>query len=401
MKPELLAPSGDIETVKTAIRYGADAIYLGGPMLQMRAASAGFNWESLKEASDLIHTAGKKLYVTVNIFPNNLEIPMLGDYTRRLKDLGADALIVSDIGAIAEIKEKNPDIEIHLSTQANCMNYKAAMVYHNLGVKRIVLARELSIERIAEIRSMIPEDLQLEAFVHGAMCMSYSGRCMISAFTTGRSANRGQCAQSCRWKYHLVEEKRPGEYFEVNESEEGMEILSSKELCCVDLIDKFKEAGICSLKIEGRMRTPYYVGTVVNAYRMLLDGKIDAKTARAEVDTASHRPFCTGFYLGNPEEIKADTNGYVRNTLFVATAKADSKDGKVLIETRNAFEVGDELEVLTPGYIGRKFKVESIVTEEGESILRSATPMKLLTINAPEGVLESDIFRKKLNNENK
>ena len=396
MKPELLAPSGDIETVKTAIRYGADAVYLGGPMMQMRAASAGFTWETLKEASDIIHAAGKKMYVTVNIFPNNLEIPMLGDYTKRLSDLGADALIVSDIGAIAEIKEKNPDIEIHLSTQANCMNYRAAQVYYDMGVKRIVLARELSIEKIAQLRDKIPADLQLEAFVHGAMCMSYSGRCMISAFTTGRSANRGQCAQSCRWKYYLMEEKRPGEFFEVQESSEGMEILSSKELCCVDLLDDLEKAGVCSFKIEGRMRTPFYVGTVVNAYRMLLDGKIDAKTARSEVDTASHRPFCTGFYLGNPEEIKADTNGYVRNTLFVATAIENSKDGKLKIETRNPFEVGDELEVLTPGFAGRAFKVEFIETEDGESISRSASPMKMLTINAPEGVLASDIIRKRL-----
>lgn len=396
MKPELLAPSGDIETVKTAIRYGADAVYLGGPMMQMRAASAGFTWETLDEASKLLHDAGKKMYVTVNIFPNNLEIPMLGDYTKRLHDLGADALIVSDIGAITEIKEKNPDIEIHLSTQANCMNYKAANVYYNLGVKRIVLARELSIEKIAQLREKIPADLQLEAFVHGAMCMSYSGRCMISAFTTGRSANRGQCAQSCRWKYYLMEEKRPGEYFEVQEHEGGMEILSSKELCCVDLLDNLEKAGVCSFKIEGRMRTPYYVGTVVNAYRMLLDGKIDAKEARDEVDTASHRPFCTGFYLGNPEAIAPDTDGYVRNTLFVATAASDSENGKLKVETRNAFAVGDELEVLTPGMKGRKFTIESIVNEEGESIERSASPMKLLTINGPDGVKKSDIIRKRL-----
>ncbi len=396
MRPELLAPSGDIETVKTALRYGADAIYLGGPMMQMRAASAGFTWETLGEASGLIHDAGKRMYVTVNIFPNNLEIPMLGDYTKRLASLGADALIVSDIGAISEIKEKNPDIEIHLSTQANCMNYKAAQVYYNLGVKRIVLARELSIEKIAQIRKKIPADLQLEAFVHGAMCMSYSGRCMISAFTTGRSANRGQCAQSCRWKYYLMEEKRPGEFFEVQESEGGMEILSSKELCCVDLLDELEKAGVCSFKIEGRMRTPFYVGTVVNAYRMLIDGKTDAVLARSEVDTASHRPFCTGFYLGNPEAIAPDTDGYIRNTLFVATALEDSKDGKVKIETRNPFDLGDELEVLTPGYAGKAFRIESIVNEEGESLSRSASPMKILTINAPDGVKNSDIIRKRL-----
>lgn len=395
MKPELLSPCGDIETLKTAIKYGADAVYLGGPMMQMRASHVGFDWDSLEEASRLVHEAGKKMYVTVNIFPNNKEIPMLGEYTRRLADLGADALIVSDIGAIAEIKEKNPDIEIHLSTQANCMNYRSAQVYYNLGVKRIVLARELSIDKIAELRKNIPEDMQLEAFIHGAMCMSYSGRCMISAFTTGRSANRGQCAQSCRWKYYLMEEKRPGEFFPVEETEDGMEILSSKELCCVDLLDQLETAGVCSFKIEGRMRTPYYVGTVVNAYRMLIDKKITPEIARAEVDTASHRPFCTGFYTGDPQETQHGVDGYVRNTTFIATAVEPSANGKVKIETRNAFNLGDELEVLTPGYVGRKFKVESIVTEEGESLERSNTPMKILTINCPDGVQPADIFRKR------
>ncbi|MDO5331671.1 MAG: U32 family peptidase [Bacillota bacterium] len=395
MKPELLSPCGDIETLKTAIKYGADAVYLGGPMMQMRASHVGFDWDSLAEASKLVHDAGKKMYVTVNIFPDNHEIPMLGEYTRRLADLGADALIVSDIGAISEIKDKNPDIEIHLSTQANCMNYKAAQVYYNLGVKRIVLARELSIDKIAALRKNIPDDMQLEAFVHGAMCMSYSGRCMISAFTTGRSANRGQCAQSCRWKYYLMEEKRPGEYFPVEETENGMEILSSKELCCVDLLDQLEAAGVCSFKIEGRMRTPYYVGTVVNAYRMLLDKKITPNEARAEVDTASHRPFCTGFYTGDPKETQHGVDGYVRNTTFIATSVQPSANGKVKIETRNAFNLGDELEVLTPGYIGRKFKVESIITEDGENLDRSNTPMKILTINCPYGVEAHDIFRKR------
>lgn len=395
MKPEILAPSGDLETVKAALKYGADAIYLGGPMMQMRAASAGFTWETLKEAADLIHAKGKRMYVAVNIFPYNEEIPLLGDYTRRLKDLGADALIVSDIGAIATIKEANPDIEIHLSTQANCMNYAAAKVYYQMGVKRIVLARELSIKQIAELRKNIPADLQLEAFVHGAMCMSYSGRCMISAFTTGRSANRGQCAQSCRWNYYLMEEKRPGEFFKVEESEQGMTILSSKELCCAEIADQLTEAGIDSFKIEGRMRTPYYVGTVVNAYRLLLDGKISPKEARAELDTVSHRPFCTGFYLGDPTQIVGDSNGYVRDSVFVATAAEASEDGKLKIETRNAFNVGDELEVLTPGYVGRKFVVECIEDAEGNKLTRSASPMKILTINAPDGVEPADILRRK------
>jgi len=276
------------------------------------------------------------------------------------------------------------------------MNYKAAQVYYNMGVKRIVLARELSIEKIAKLRENIPDDMQLEAFIHGAMCMSYSGRCMISAYTTGRSANRGQCAQSCRWKYYLMEEKRPGEYFPVEETENGMEILSSKELCCVNILDKLEKAGVCSFKIEGRMRTPYYVGTVVNAYRMLLDGKINPDEARAEVDTASHRPFCTGFYLGDPNEVTHGSDGYVRDSIFIATAIEKSANGKVKIETRNAFDIGDEIEVLTPGYVGRKFKIESIVTEEGVSLTRSNIPMRVVTINCPDGVEVADIFRKRV-----
>lgn len=390
---ELLAPCGDMETMKTSVRYGADAVYLGGPMMQMRASSAGFSWETLAEASEYIHGAGKKMYVTVNIFPDSLEIPMLGEYTARLAEIGADALIVSDIGAIAEIKEKNPDIEVHLSTQANCMNYKAARVYQSMGVKRIVLARELSIEKIRRLRENIPDDLELEAFIHGAMCMAYSGRCMLSAFTTGRSGNRGECAQSCRWNYYLMEEKRPGEYFKVEESERGMAIFSSKELCCVDILDQLADAGICSFKIEGRMRTPFYDATVVNAYRLLMDGKISAKEAREELETVSHRPFCTGFYLGDPDAIAPDTQGYIRRNLFVATAMEDSRDGFVAVETRNPFKVGDELAVLQPGSIGRKFVVSSIRDEDGNAMERSATPMRKLVINAPDGVTAGSIIR--------
>ncbi len=386
---ELLMPSGDLECVETAIKYGADAVYLGGPFMQMRAEHVGFGMEDVAEACKKLHKAGKKLYVTVNCFANNEEIPRLGDYAKELYDIGVDAIIVSDIGAIAEIKEKCPEMEIHLSTQANCMNYKAAEVYYNMGVKRIVLARELSLERIAEIAAKKPKDLELEAFIHGAMCMSYSGRCMLSAFLTGRSGNRGECAQVCRWNYYLMEEKRPGEYFPVIESERGMTILSSKELCCVDLLDKLAEAGVVSFKVEGRMRTPFYVGTVANAYRSLMDGKITKKQAREELNTVSHRPYCTGFYEGQPSQIAPDDNGYIRDALYVGNAL---EGGKML--TRNAFDIGDELEVLTPGKVGRAFRVEKIVNAEGESLERSSHPMDTIEINLPEGVLPGDIIRK-------
>ncbi len=393
-KVELLAPAGDMEGIRTAVKYGADAVYCGGPFMQMRASKVGFTEETLAQAADELHAKGRKLFVTVNCFADNGEVPLMGDYAKRLKDIGADALIVSDIGVISEIKSALPDMEIHLSTQANCMNYKAAEVYYNLGVTRIVLARELSIEKIAEIRAKAPKGLQLEAFIHGAMCMSYSGRCLLSAFTTGRSANRGECAQSCRWNYYLMEERRPGEYFPIEENERGTTILSSKELCAVDFLDKLADAGIISFKVEGRMRTPYYIGSTINAYRMLMDGKITKEQAMKELNTSSHRPYCSGFYLGDPDAVMSDSSGYVRDWQFTAVAKEASKDGFVTIETRNAFNVGDELEVVTPGMPGRPFKVTSITDEEGNSLQRSASPMKTIRINAPEGVEPMDLFRK-------
>ena len=387
---ELLMPSGDLECMNAAIKYGADAVYCGGPFMQLRAGHVGFSMESLAEAVKLLHDNKKKLYVTVNSFAQNSEIKELGPYARELKNLGVDAVIVSDIGAIAAIKEGCPDIEVHLSTQANCMNYKAAEVYYNMGVSRIVLARELSIEKIAEIAANKPKALELEAFVHGAMCMSYSGRCMISAFLTGRSGNRGECAQGCRWNYYLMEEKRPGEYFKVEESDNGMAILSSKELCCVDILEDLANAGVVSFKVEGRMRTPFYVGTVANAYKNLMNGIITPDQARAELDTVSHRPFCTGFYEGDISQIAPDDQGYIRDWSFIGSVIDDQT-----ILTRNAFNVGDELEVLTPGNLGKKFVVEHIENDEGESLQRSASPMKEIKTNLPKGVLKGDIIRKK------
>ena len=395
-RPELLAPAGDMECVRAALRYGADAVYLGGPFMQMRADKVGFTREDLTLASREIHAAGREMYVTVNCFAFSDEIPQLGEYARFLKEIGADAVIVSDIGAIAQIREECPDLDIHVSTQANCMNARAAKVYYDMGVKRIVLARELSLEQIAQIRADTPEDLELEAFVHGAMCMSYSGRCLLSAYLAGRSGNRGECAQTCRWNYYLMEEKRPGEYFKIEEDERGSAILSSKELCCIEHLKAFEDAGICSFKIEGRMRTPFYTATVVNAYRMAIDGTTPVEALKKELDTVSHRPFCTGFYFGDPDQLIPDTAGYVRDWLFVATALEDSKNGLLRVETRNPFAVGDTLEFLNPGRTGVPFTVSSIVNEDGEPLERSATPMRVLTISAPDGVRAGDILRKKI-----
>jgi putative protease len=395
-KPELLAPAGDMECVRAAIRYGADAVYLGGPFMQMRADKVGFTRETLAQASREIHDAGRKLYVTVNCFAFSDEIPQLGEYACFLKSIGTDAVIVSDIGAIAQIREECPDLEIHVSTQANCMNWRAAKVYHDMGVKRIVLARELSLEKVAQIRANVPEDLELEAFVHGAMCVSYSGRGLLAAYLAGRAGNRGECAQTCRWNYYLMEEKRPGEYFKIEEDERGSAILSSKELCCIEHLKAFEEAGICSFKIEGRMRTPFYTATVVNAYRMAIDGTAPMELLRKELDTVSHRPFCTGFYFGDPNQLIPDTEGYVRDWLFVATALEASKNGQLRIETRNPFATGDTLEFLSPGQTGKAFTVSSIVNDAGEPLERSATPMRVLTISAPDGVQAGDILRKRI-----
>ena len=390
---ELLAPAGDMEGLKTALKYGADAIYCGGPFMQLRAQSAGFSTEKLAEASSCVHAKGKKLYVTVNSFAYNSEIGMLGDYAKQLLDCGVDAVIVSDIGAVAEIKEKCPDMEVHISTQANTMNYKSAEVYYNMGAKRVVLARELSIEKIAELRAKTPKELDLEAFVHGAMCMSYSGRCLLSAYLTGRSGNRGECAQTCRWNYYLMEEKRPGEYFKIEESEHGSTILSSKELCMIEHLCKLADAGVCSFKIEGRMRTPFYTATVVNAYKAAMNGNYPMDALKAELDTVSHRPFTTGFYLGDDGALEPDSSGYIRDWLFIATVVKDSKAGDVLIETRNPFAVGDEVELLSPGMLGRKFRIEKIIDEEGNSIDRSKTPMMKMIINLPFDAEAGDILR--------
>jgi|LSQX01.3.fsa_nt_gb putative protease len=393
-QPKLLAPAGDMEGALTALKYGADALYCGGPLLQLRADTAGMDEETLSRVIRTAHDREKLVYVTVNSFVYSREIPALAPYAKRLETMGADGLIVSDIGALAEIRNAVPHMELHLSTQANCMNYKAAQVYYDLGVRRIVLARELSLAQIAEIRAHIPDDLELEAFVHGAMCMAYSGRCLISSFLTGRSANRGDCTQSCRWNYHLTEEKRPGEYFPVVEEAGGTALLSSRELCTVAFLDRLQDAGVSCFKIEGRMRTPYSIGVTVNAYRMAMDKTAPVDALLRELDTTSHRPYCSGFYLEDPLALVPDTGGYVRNWLFVATASEEASGGVVPVQTRNRFAVGDTLEVVSPGQTGRAFKVGRILDESGQELPLSNVPMRLVTVDCPHAVQAGDLFRK-------
>lgn len=396
IKGELLAPAGDMERLETALRFGADAVYLGGPMLQLRAANTGFTLEKLHEAAGKVHAAGKKLYVTVNAFPTNAEIDALADYARALYDAGADAAIVADLGAIAAIREAVPGLDVHVSTQANCVNYRAARAYHDMGATRVVLGREMSLEQIAELRAKTPADLELEAFVHGAMCMAYSGRCMISAYLTDRSANRGGCAQSCRWVYHLMEEKRPGEFIPVEEDDNGTTILSSFDLNCLDFLDRIAEAGVTSFKIEGRMKSPYYVATVVNAYRRRIDGTQPVEALRKELDAASHRSYASGFYFGAMKKHAPDDGTYQQDCKFVGVVKEILPGGRVRVEQRNRICAGDRLEVLSPNSFDLSFTAQNLTDADGNPIDAASVPMTLFDMDAPEGIGAGDILRIRL-----
>ncbi|MEG1984599.1 MAG: U32 family peptidase [Oscillospiraceae bacterium] len=391
-KPELLAPAGDMECLKTAVRFGADAVYVGGPFMQLRAQAAGFDNDTLAEASEYVHRFGKKLYVTANSFAKNDEINKIEKYAEFLYSIGANAAIVSDLGAIAAMRAAEPRLEIHVSTQANCQNYKCAEVYRSMGASRVVMARENSLREIAELHRLVPE-LEIEAFVHGAMCMSYSGRCMLSTFTTGRSANRGECAQPCRWQYHIVEQKRPNEFFPVEQSENGLAVLSSQDLNCMPFVDKLIEAGVSSLKIEGRMKSPYYVATVVNAYRMRIDGSAPIELLENEVCCVSHRPYCSGFYFGKIKPYLPDDGAYIRECTYAAIVFEKSENGRVKIEQRNLFCVGDELEVVRPGTVGLKFTVEEIENTDGESVSRANHAKELLFVNCPLELEPGDMLR--------
>jgi len=392
MKPELLAPAGDFECLNAALRFGADAVYLGGPMLQLRANRAGFSEEDLADAVLAVHAAGKKIYVTVNSFVENEELLPLADYAKRLFALGVDAAIVSDLGAFSLMREAAQKLPLHVSTQANIMNYRAARVWHELGAERIVLARELSIEQIAEIRAKTPPALELEAFVHGAMCMAYSGRCIMSSFLTGRSGNRGGCAQPCRWNYRVEEEKRPGEFFSVTEEEGRTAIFSSMDLNCLSILEQLEKAGVSSFKIEGRMKTPYYVATVTNAYRAALDGSAPEAALLAELDCVSHRPYSTGFYLESPKH--TGDGDYRRDCTFIGTVEA-YENGMVTLRQRGHFAVGERLEIIAPGRVGLRFPVLEIRGEDGLCRETAPHPLELVTIPCPYVLEPGDLLRRR------
>lgn len=392
MNTELLAPAGDMECLEAALRFGADAIYIGGELLQLRAQKAAFDRDGIRKAADTVHAAGKKLYVTVNCFMRTDEIPALREYSRFLLDAGADAAIVSDIGAVDVIKKNAPDLPVHISTQANCCNAAAATVYYNMGAERVVLARELSLEEIALLRAETPKALELEAFVHGAMCMSYSGRCLISSFMNGRSGNRGECTQPCRWNYYLVEQKRPDEYFEVEEYGESSAILSSHDLNCIDFIDRIADAGVCSFKIEGRMKTAYYVATVVNAYRRRLDGCEDIAALQRELESVSHRPFSSGFYFG--ETVKGHNNdGLYRSGCKFAGVVVGRTEGGYLVQQRNRFRTGDILEIVSPDSLGDSFRVGEMLSSAGEPIDDAKLVAEVVTVRTDHSLSVGDLLR--------
>lgn len=403
---ELLAPAGDLEKLKIAVLYGADAVYFGGEMFSLRAGAGNFTIEEMKEGIAFAHERGKRCYLTMNIFAHNEDIEPLTKYLEQIRDLGIDAFIVSDPGIVDLIQEIIPSAEIHLSTQANMTNYRTAIFWYKMGVKRLVLARELTFPEIHEIRKNIPSDMEIEAFVHGAMCISYSGRCLLSNFMIERDANRGACAHPCRWKYSLVEEKRPGEYYPVEEDGRGTYILNSRDLCMIEHIPELVNSGIMSAKIEGRMKSIFYVATIVHAYRKAIDAYFaDPENYRFneewmnELKKVSHREFTTGFYFHQPTNLDQNyqTSAYTREYSFVGLVKDyDEKTGFALVEQRNKMTAGEEIEIFGPDMdyyaqnIGEMYDVET-----GEKLESAPHPQQLLRMKMDRPVKANYMLRKK------
>ena len=374
-KLEVLAPAGDEERLAAALNYGADAVYLGRKQFGMRSSPMNFEFEQLVKAVEQAHAKGVKVYLTCNTLPRNNEIPFFERFVKEAVEANVDALIVADIGLLMLVKKYAPDMEIHISTQTGIVNYVTARELHAMGAKRVVLARELSLDEIAEIRAKTSPDLDIECFVHGAMCVSFSGRCLLSQYLVGRDANRGECAQPCRWGYHLVEEKRPNEFYPIFEDEKGTYILNAKDMCMIEHIDKLAEAGVYSLKIEGRAKSAYYVTVVTNAYRLAVDEYYKdpynfklPDWIRDEVYKVSHRQYCEGFFFGRPDNSQYyENSGYIRNYDVVAVVD-DCRDGTVFCTQRNRFFAGDIVEFLAPSSKPVEMKLDTFFDENGEQI---------------------------------
>lgn len=403
--PELLVPASSLEVLKVAVIYGADAVYIGGEAFGLRAKAKNFSLEEMKEGVKFAHEHGVKVFVTANILAHNSDLGGVREYFEELKSVGPDALIISDPGVFSIAKEVLPDMELHISTQANNTNYGTYRFWYAQGAKRVVTARELSLEEIKEIRANIPEDLEIETFIHGAMCISYSGRCLLSSFLAGRDANQGACTHPCRWKYYLMEENRPGEYMPVIENERGTYIFNSKDLCMIEHIPEMLNAGIDSFKIEGRMKTALYVATVARTYRLAIDDYKKSEEYyrsrlpfyRAEIAKCTYRLFTTGFFFGKPNEETQiyDNNTYMKEYTYLGIVGSIDKRGFAVIEQRNKFCVGDIIEIMKPDGRNIESKVLKIFNENDEEQESAPHPKQKLFVELEgEAALEEfDILR--------
>ncbi len=406
--PELLAPAGNMDSLRAALHFGADAVYGGMKKYGLRAFAGNFDPDALKEAVTLVHQAGKKFYVTMNSYPFDDELEGFAEAAALAAEIGVDAAIVADPGAILILRKKVPQLPVHVSTQANTVNTPAAELYRDLGCERVILAREMSLDRIRALHKKLGDSIQIETFVHGASCMAYSGRCMLSAYLTGRSGNRGECAQPCRWQYAVVEEKRPGEYLPVAEDEKGTYLFSARDLCLMPLLPDLCEAGVSSLKIEGRMKTEYYVAVVTGAYRRALDLLKQGREAFAEklpelaeeLQCASHRKSDTGFLLGNPET-PGEAEGFWQAREYVGRVTEDAgADGKARILLKNRFFAGDELELMTPGDV-RKIQAKPFIREKtGETLDTLGVAGEIIRMELP-GSRCGDMLRGPVRNHRK
>ena len=403
-KPELLVPASSLEVLKVAVTFGADAVYIGGEAFGLRAKAKNFSMEEIKEGIAFAHEHGVRVYVTANILAHNGDLEGVKAYFEELKEIGPDALIISDPGVYQIAKEVYPEIERHISTQANNTNYGTYQFWYGLGAKRVVSARELSLEELKEIRRRIPEDMEIETFVHGAMCISYSGRCLLSNFFTGRDANQGACTHPCRWKYSVMEESRPGEYFPVYENERGTYIFNSKDLCMIEHIPELIAAGIDSLKIEGRMKTALYVATVARTYRKALDDyKKDPELYRKnmpwyldQISNCTYRQFTTGFFFGKPDENTQiyDSNTYNKEYTYLGIT-GEIRDRLCRIEQRNKFSVGETIEIMKPCGDNVEVEVKKILNEDGEEQESAPHSKQVLWVELSETPEVYDILRRR------
>ena len=395
-KLELLSPAGDMERLTMALHYGADAVYLAGRQFGMRAAAANFADDELKKAVELAHGKGARVYVTCNTLPREDELLNLPEYLQMLQSVGVDALIVADLGVMAMAKRYAPKVGLHVSTQLGVINSATANALFDMGGDTVVLARETPMADIRKIRANTPKELKIEAFVHGAMCVSFSGRCLLSNYLTGRDANRGQCAQPCRWKYHLVEETRPGEYFEITE-DNGTHILNSRDMCMIEHLDELIDAGVTSFKIEGRMKSAYYTAVVTNAYRHAIDAVTAGRGVEQvwidETDKVSHRPYSTGFYFGEPGQHYAQAS-YITNADVAAIVESCDPDGNAVLTQRNKFLAGDELELLTKDGYPISFTAENMSDAQGEPITDTRHAMMEIHMKLPRYAEKNSIVRK-------